>query len=58
LDHALTDGEDFELLMAIDGEVAGIDFPIYRIGRITESRLTICRDDGKVEGLEPRGYVH
>ena len=58
LDHALADGEDFELLMAVDGEVTGIDFPLFRIGRITASELTIAKDDGKVESLEPRGYVH
>ncbi len=58
LDHALTDGEDFELLMAVDGEVTGLDMPIFRIGRITPSGLTIARDNGRVESLEPRGYVH
>ncbi len=58
LDHALTDGEDFELLMAVDGEVTGTDIPIFRIGRITASGLTFARDDGKVEPLEPRGCVH
>lgn len=58
LDHALADGEDFELLMAVNGEMTGTEFPIFRIGRITASGLTIARDDGKVESLEPRGYVH
>lgn len=58
LDHALTDGEDFELLMAVDGEVTGADIPLFRIGRITASGLTMARDNGKVESLEPRGYVH
>ena len=58
LDHALTDGEDFELLTAVDGEVTSADISIFRIGRITASGLTIVRDDGKVEALEPRGYVH
>ena len=58
LDHALSDGEDFELLMAIDGEVTGRDLPIFRIGRITASGLTIAREGGSVETLEPRGYVH
>ena len=58
LDHALTDGEDFELLMAVDGEATGTDIPIFRIGQITASGLTISRDDGVVETLEPRGYVH
>src|SRR3990172_5970877 len=54
LDHALTDGEDFELLMAVDGEATGTKFPLFRVGRITESKLTIARDGGKVELLIPR----
>ena len=58
LDHALTDGEDFELLMAVIGDVTGTDIPLFPIGRITESGLTIARDDGNVELLEPRGYLH
>lgn len=58
LEHALTDGEDFELLMAVNGEVSGSDIPLLRIGRITESGLTIARENGRVESLEPRGYVH
>jgi len=58
LDHALTDGEDFELLMAVEGEVKVMDFPVFRIGRIVASGLTIAREDGKVKALEPRGYVH
>lgn len=58
LDHALTDGEDFELLLAVDGEATGMDFPLFRIGRITALGLTIARDDGKIETLEPQGYVH
>ena len=58
LDHALTDGEDFELLMAVEDEVTDTDIPFFRIGRITASGLTIARDDGKTESIEPRGYVH
>ena len=58
LDHALSDGEDFELLFAVDGEATGTPVPVFPIGRVTESGLTIARDDGRVETLEPRGYVH
>jgi len=58
LDHALTDGEDFELLLAVEGEVMGTDIPLFRVGRITASGLAIAREDGTVEALEPRGYVH
>ena len=58
LDHALTDGEDFELLMAVEGEAMETKFPLFRVGRITESELTIARDGGNVELLIPRGYVH
>jgi len=58
LEHALNDGEDFELLMAIEGEALVEGVPLFRIGRITESGLTMIRDGGIIESLEPRGYVH
>ncbi|MFH1109868.1 MAG: thiamine-phosphate kinase [Planctomycetota bacterium] len=58
LDHALSDGEDFELLLAVEGDATGVGIPVYPIGRITPSGLTIVREDGRVEPLEPRGYVH
>ncbi len=58
LEHTLTDGEDFELLMAVEGEATGLEIPLFRIGRITESGLTIARIDGRGETLEPRGHVH
>ena len=61
LDHALGDGEDFELLFAVSPEhgahliaeqpVVGIQLSC--IGECTESELQI---DGAV--LEPRGWVH
>lgn len=58
LDHALADGEDFELLLAVGGEIAHPPVTLYPIGRITEANLVVRRTDGKVEPLEPRGYVH
>ncbi len=58
LEHALNDGEDFELLMAIEGEASVEGIALFRIGRITESGLTIVREDGRIDSLEPRGYVH
>jgi len=58
LDHALTDGEDFELLLAVCGEIAHLPVALYPIGRITETDLVVRRTDGSVEPLEPRGYVH
>ena len=65
LDHALSDGEDFELLFTLppdDGErllreqpVSGIT--LQRIGAIVESGYFLERD-GNREKLEPRGYEH
>ena len=65
LDHALSDGEDFELVFTVspaDGErllreqpVPGI--VIARIGEIVEGGYWLERG-GKRERLEPRGYEH
>jgi thiamine-monophosphate kinase len=65
LEHALTDGEDFELVFTVaadDGErllkeqpIAGI--MLYRIGEIVEEGYWIERD-GAREVLDPRGYEH
>ena len=58
LDHALSDGEDFELLIAVDGDATQSPVPLYSIGQVTEAGLAIRRADGRVDPLEPEGYVH
>ena len=58
LDHVLSDGEDFELLMAVDGLVDASNVPLFEIGRVTDGGLTIRKDDGSAEPLTPRGFVH
>ena len=67
LEHALNDGEDFELLFAVgpeDGERLAAKNPLggirlTRIGRVTENReTTLVRADGRREPLEPRGWEH
>ena len=67
LEHALNDGEDFELLFAVgpeDGERLAAKNPLSgirltRIGRATENReTTLVRADGRREPLEPRGWEH
>jgi len=67
LDHALNDGEDFELLLAVapeDGRRlirAGLlgDLRLTCIGRITEGAgVTIIGVGGHRRPLEPRGYEH
>jgi len=67
LDHALNDGEDFELLLAVapdDGRRLVRDKPLgdlrlTRIGRITEgSGVTIIGAGGKRRPLEAGGYEH
>lgn len=58
LDHALGDGEDFELLLSINGEVVSPPVTLYRIGEVTTTGLAIRRTDGRVEPLDPKGYVH
>lgn len=68
LDHAMSDGEDFELLLAVgpgDGdrggevdEMIGDVVRLYPVGMMTESGLAYRRGDGNIERLEPKGYVH
>jgi len=55
LDHALNDGEDYELLFTSSREVPqGI-----RIGQITSERGNFLRDSsGRVQPLSPHGWQH
>jgi len=64
LEHALGDGEDFELLLAIPKdkivaipkEIAGI--PLTRIGTYVTRTGLWSKDKSGVKQLAPRGYVH
>ena len=58
LDHALGDGEDFELLMAIDASVDEWPIPLLRVGDVTCAGLGLRTADGTVETLEPKGFSH
>jgi len=66
LDHALHDGEDYELLFAVsaqDGDrlAERSDPPVAlsRIGKVVEGEgLWLLRDDGGRERIPPRGWVH
>ncbi len=64
LDHALGDGEDFELLLAVPQsqidrlplEICGV--PLTRIGTFVNRTGLWSRDKRGVRQLPPRGYVH
>jgi thiamine-monophosphate kinase len=60
LDHALGDGEDFELLMTMPA--AGTDplaIPLTIIGEVVAGAgLFLRQPDGGRQPLEPRGFVH
>jgi len=64
LEHVLTDGEDFELLLAVAdfgaaaarAESAGV--PLFRVGMVTEHGFTLIDRQGHAAPLEPRGFVH
>ncbi len=58
LDHALSDGEDFELLLAVEGDAGEAPVDLYPVGRIAERGFAIQRADGRIDTLEPKGYVH
>lgn len=66
LEHALTDGEDFELIITAAPDTAAelqrataIGTPITCIGRIVEQRgLWLVGDDGTREPCSPQGFEH
>ena len=65
LDHALNDGEDFELLFTTDEDSARhlaahppIDVPLTAIGRIVAEGLFIEDAAGRRAPLAPGGYEH
>jgi thiamine-monophosphate kinase len=66
LEHALSDGEDFELILAMEPIVAEdltarqpLGVPLSVIGRfIDEPGLFAIREGGKREPLQPGGYEH
>jgi thiamine-monophosphate kinase len=65
LDHALDDGEDFELLFTLAQEDAArllarqpFDVPVTRIGTITPAGAVLVLADGSRQPLEPRGWEH
>ena len=67
LAHALSDGEDFELLFAVGADDAARlererplgETPLTRIGRVVEGRgVTLIEPDGARRELAPRGYEH
>jgi thiamine-monophosphate kinase len=65
MEHALSDGEDFELLVT-GGPALGESCPeLIPVGRLippgegeTFGRLWLVRADGRREPIEPRGYEH
>jgi thiamine-monophosphate kinase len=58
LEHALADGEDFELLLAIAGEATVPGVALRRVGEITASGLEMMGIDGVARPLTPQGYIH
>lgn len=70
LEHALSDGEDFELLLAVPESEAEtlletqpllscFGTTLYRIGRLTDERvLNIIDFDGIVRPIAPKGFEH
>jgi len=65
-EHALGDGEDFELILAVPAEEATrlladqpLNVPLSRIGSfIAEPGLYRAQADGRRQPLPPRGYEH
>ena len=66
LDHALSDGEDFELLLAMPQsefskavEMDDLKVPLFEVGRLEPKLgLQLQTDDGELQPLAPRGFLH
>jgi thiamine-monophosphate kinase len=63
LEHALNDGEDFELLLAGEGSLGTDLVGLIPVGVILPADpqfppLRLVHADGQVEAIEPRGYEH
>jgi thiamine-monophosphate kinase len=66
LEHALHDGEDFELCLVVPADHAArlVDAPpepavLYRIGEVTSAPgLQLRTADGRLEKIAPRGFDH
>jgi len=64
LEHALSDGEDFELLAVGGSRLEQGQFGLIRIGRIVpratldQSAIFICDETGRRQPVERRGYEH
>ena len=67
LEHALSDGEDFELLLAVSAEDAARlaremplgEVPLTAVGRVVEGEgAVLVAADGARRPLEPSGYEH
>lgn len=63
LEHALNDGEDFELLVMGTEALKDESLMLIAVGRLAAARLgepvlSIIRPDGHRDELEPRGYEH
>ncbi len=56
--HALSDGEDYELLLSVAPSADTAGLPLIPLGRVGLSGLAITRLDGRVETLKPKGFVH
>jgi thiamine-monophosphate kinase len=67
LQHALHDGEDFELLFAVSPHDASLltrtqplgDVPVTIIGEATKDQGVFCRSkEGRIEAIKPGGFIH
>jgi thiamine-monophosphate kinase len=58
IDHLMSDGEDFELLLALDGEPGDPPSALHPVGHITSKGFDLVMKDGSLMPLTPKGYVH
>lgn len=58
VERAISDGEDFELLLTVDAQADFSRLGLHPVGDIVADGYAMRRGDGTVVDIQPRGYVH
>lgn len=60
MQHAISDGEDYELLLCASDITNNLDFPLCPIGEIVqgEPEMRLILENGEIQQLPPRGFSH
>ena len=58
VEHVLEDGEDYELLLAVEGNLEGSPVPLFPVGRVVADGFLLRESIGAVRAIHPKGFTH